>query len=205
MLKKTVITLTIFLLSSLALAQEMDDPFRLSIKTGSPNIIGLGCEYLVPLGGLSMGLDVDGSYFPLKRKYLPFLSKSFEDITFNIMYFALGPRLFFDENGKGFSIGFYYGRYLLEIIQDYHYLGQTASATAKVGANIYLGKIGYRWFFGRAFLGVEAGYGIGKLDDTLEITVTYPKTGKRKEEYDIKDILPVAHGFVGTFEAGIAF
>jgi len=207
MIKKTVFLILIFSGMSASLFAQEDEfnSVRIGVKVGSPIIIGLGGEYVLPLDTVSFGINVEGSYFPLNRDYFPFIPERFEDTELNLIYGAGGLRMYFNEYGEGFNIGAYAGRYHLEVVQDYSYMGQTASGAVSIGVTVVMAKVGYRWMMGNFFIDLDAGYGAGKFDDTLEVTVDYPTTGKRTEYVDIEDVLPIAHGIVGSFEAGIAF
>jgi hypothetical protein len=191
----------------MAFADEYDTflPLRIGIKAGSPNIVGLAGEYVIPLGFAGLGIDADLSYFPIDRTYFTFLPESFEDTTFTVIYAAAGLRMYFNETADAFSIGVFAGRYQLKVEQEYHYMGQTATGSVSTGIAVLMAKLGWRWIWGNFTLAIDAGYGAGKIDDTLEITVNYPTTGRRTEVVEIKDILPIAHGIVASIEAGIAF
>lgn len=207
-MKKTIIcTLFTLCFLSAAIAGEYDEflPLRIGIKAGSPNIVGLAGEYVLPLGPAGLGIDTDMSYFPIDRSYLSFLPESFEDTTFTVLYIAGGLRLYFNEAADGFSVGLFAGRYQLKVEQEYHYMGQTATGSISTGVTVFMAKLGWRWIWGNFTLALDAGYGAGKIDDTLEITVHYPTTGKRTEVVEIDDIMPLAHGIIASIEAGIAF
>ncbi len=207
MIKKIVFLILIFSGMTVSLFAQEDEfnSVRIGIKVGSPIIIGLGGEYVLPLDTISLGINVEGSYFPLNRDYFSFIPERYDDTELNVIYGAGGLRMYFNEYGDGLNIGIYAGRYHLEVIQDYSYMGQSASGSVSIGMNIFMAKIGYRWMMSNFFMDLDAGYGAGKFDDNLEITVDYPTTGKRTEYVNVDDILPVAHGLVASFEAGIAF
>jgi hypothetical protein len=181
------------------------NPVRIGIKAGSPIILGLCAEVVLPLGSVGLGINAEGSYFPLNREYFSFIPERYEDTKLNIMYGAAGLRMYFNEEADGFNIGVYGGRYQLEVVQDYSYMGQTASGAVSIGMNLFMAKLGYRWIFGNFFMGMDAGYGAGKFDKEVKVTVNYPTTGKRTEKINVEDIMPLAYGLVASIELGIAF
>lgn len=207
MIKKIAFLILMFFGISTSIYAQSDElnPVRIGIKAGSPIIIGLGAEFVIPLDTVCLGINAEGSYFPVNRDYFSFIPERYSDTELNVFYGAGGLRLYFNEEADGFNIGAYAGRYQLEVVQDYSYMGQTASGEISIGMNLFMAKLGYRWIWDNFFIGLDAGYGAGKFDKNLKVTVNYPTTGKRTEYIDVEDILPLAHGVVASLEMGIAF
>ncbi|HPA72149.1 MAG TPA: hypothetical protein PKY31_07770 [Spirochaetota bacterium] len=208
MMKKIIPSLLLVLGLAPALYAQYDDmlPARIGVKVGSPNVLGLAGEYAFPLGPVQLGIDADFSWFPIRRYFNLMLPESFEDTTIDVLYGALGLRLYlYSDAADGPSLAAFVGRYQVRVGREYHYEGQTAEGAFKTGVTVFTAVAGWRWIWGNFYLGVDAGYGIAKLDDTVDIELEYSSGARRTEEVDIGDVMPVAHGIVASVEAGVAF
>ena len=208
MMKKTILSALLVLCFATSLTAQYDEmlPVRIGVKAGSPNVLGLAGEYAFQLGFMQLGIGADFSWFPIRRDFIPLLPESFEDTRIDVLYGALGLRLyFFSEAADGFSIAAYAGRYQVRVGREYHYEGQDAEGAFKTGVTVFTAVAGWRWIWGNFYLGVDAGYGLARHDDTVAIELDYPSGAGRTEEVDIGDVMPIAHGIVASVEAGVAF
>lgn len=71
--------------------QAQEKPFRIGIKFGVPNIVGLNAEYVTPILGGKLAPTADFSYFSL--------SASGAKVSFS--YFELGGNYYLMNQGKG--------------------------------------------------------------------------------------------------------
>lgn len=207
-MKKIIITILLVLGLSPALFAQYDDmlPARIGVKAGSPNVLGLAGEYAFNIGSMQLGVDADFSWFPIRRYFDFMLPESFEDTRIDVLYGALGLRLYpLSTDASGLSVAVFAGRYRIRVGREYHYEGQTAEGAFKTGVTVFTAVAGWRWMWGNVYLGVDAGYGLAKLDDTVEVELTYSSGATRTEEIDIGDVMPIAHGIVASVEAGVAF
>jgi hypothetical protein len=207
-MKNIIISAFLVLFLPPALFAQYDDmlPMRVGVKAGSPNVLGLAGEYAFQLGFMQLGIDADFSWFPIRRDFIPLLPESFEDTRINVLYGALGLRLYlFSENADGFSLAAFVGRYQVRVSREYRFEGQTAEGAFRTGVTVVTAVAGWRWIWGNFYLGVDAGYGAAKLDDTVDIELEYSSGASRTETIDIGDVMPIAHGIVASVEAGVAF
>ncbi len=208
MMKKTIFSALLVLCSAASLPAQYDDmlPARVGVKAGSPNVLGLAGEYAFQLGFMQLGIDADFSWFPIRRYFDFMLPESFEDTSIDVLYGALGLRLYlYSAAADGPSLAAFVGRYQVRVGREYHYGGETAEGAFKTGVTVFTAVAGWRWIWGNFYLGVDAGYGMARLDDTVEIELEYSSGAGRTEEVDIGDVMPIAHGIVASVEAGVAF
>jgi len=208
MTRKMLATLLMMMWFTPALYAQYDDmlPLRIGVKAGSPNVLGLAGEYAFQLDFMQIALDADFSWIPIRRDFIPALPESFEDTRIDVLYGALGLRFyFFSDAAEGFSLAAFLGRYHVRVSREYHYEGATAEGAFSSGVTVATAVAGWRWIWGNVYLGVDAGYGAAKLDDTVDLELTYSSGARRTEEIDIGDVMPVAHGIVASVEAGVAF
>ncbi|MEQ9216686.1 MAG: hypothetical protein RLO17_01500 [Cyclobacteriaceae bacterium] len=71
--------------------QAQEKPFRIGIKFGVPNIVGLNAEYVTPILGGKLAPTADFSYFSL--------SAAGAKVSFS--YLEIGSNYYFMNQGKG--------------------------------------------------------------------------------------------------------
>lgn len=164
MLKK-LFCITLIWMSAGTLARAQENPFRIGLKLGIPNIAGLNAEVVTPLKKLSATGDF--SWFGL----------SFGDSRIRLTYFEIGANYYFSEEATGLYGHLSYGRLGANMdfnnIQSNTDASKYGSAEADVGVNLYNlkagAKLGYRVYF-RA----ELGFAFASVDDTVDVEVVYP-------------------------------
>jgi hypothetical protein len=117
-----------------------ENPFRIGIKLGYPQVAGLNLEYVTPLLNKRLAADIDLSYLPLKRN------------TTNVSYtdFALFANYYFSHEGRGFYGGFEYSRMGLDVTKDVNFSdGTTQKGKANLAINALNLKIGGK--YGKSF------------------------------------------------------
>ena len=98
MKKLFILSFVLAILAATSSAQEK--PFRVGLKFGLPNIVGLNAEYATPILGGRLAPSLDFSYFSIN---VAGTKSSFS-------YFELGPLVYFKSDGKGPYAGLTYGR-----------------------------------------------------------------------------------------------
>jgi len=146
--------------NSNAFAQE--NPFRIGVKVGFPQVAGLNIEYVTPLLNKRLALDGDYSYIPLNPS----------DATIKYTYYALYANYYFNHEGHGFYGGFGYSHIGLKVTKDVTFSdGTTQSGNADIGINALNLKIGgkygkmlyFRW---------ELGGSLGLNSPAFEVVAT---------------------------------
>lgn len=209
-MQKKLLLLSVFLLiAALCSYVNAEDDnlkmFRFQGKIGIPNLIG-GALEIIPfqIDEYSFGGECDLSYIPI----------TISDTKISILYLGLTPKIYFSPVGTGFSLGIGYGKLSVNAEKEfttsefddpgtYVIEEESAKATATVNANFFLIRVGYRWIWGPITLALEGGYGLGIIDDEVDVEVEYP-SGKITEKYNTGDI-PVSVGTVGNISFGFAF
>jgi hypothetical protein len=77
-----------------------EDPYRVGIKIGYPQLAGLNFEYVTPLLNKRLAADLDFSYIPLKPS----------QTTLTFTDFGLFADYYFSHEGRGLYGGFGYSR-----------------------------------------------------------------------------------------------
>ena len=124
-----------------------ENPFRIGVKVGFPQVAGLNLEYVTPLLNKRLGVDVDYSYIPLSPN----------QATIKYTDFALFLNYYFNHEGHGFYGGIGYSHIGLKVTKDVNFAdGSTQSGNADIGINALNIKIGgkygkllyFRWELG---------------------------------------------------------
>jgi hypothetical protein len=140
-----VFLILVNVVNSNVFAQE--NPVRLGVKIGFPQVAGLNLEYVTPLLNKRLAFDVDYSYIPLKPS----------EGTLKYTYYAVYADYYFNHEGHGFYGGFGYSRIGLKVTKDVTFSdGTTQSGNADIGINALNLKIGgkygkgiyFRWELG---------------------------------------------------------
>lgn len=150
-------------LTSAGLAQE--NPFRIGLKLGIPNIAGLNAEVVTPLKKLSATGDFSWFGFSLG------------DSRIRLRYFEVGGNYYFSDIAAGLYGHLSYGNLNAGLdfknIQSENDPSKYGSASADLGVSLYNlkagAKLGYRFYF-RA----ELGFAFASVDKTVDVVVTYP-------------------------------
>jgi hypothetical protein len=83
-------------------------PFRIAVKVGSPNLVGLEFEALVPGAGNWLGVWVDGTYLPIGKGSKNQDGAETEKEEGGLNHIGIGTNFYFTGEGSGFlaSIGY---------------------------------------------------------------------------------------------------
>jgi len=209
--------LAVFMASMIAMTiSAQENPFRIGIKLGIPNLAGLGLEYVTPVAGNRLAAALDLSYIPI-----PFNVEGFEG-SLNLQYIGIGPSFYFKKDNDGKGPYFHAGVGMLNLglkgSQSSTIMGSNnvpipviAEASSSLKAGFAMFKIGFKW--GNAFwFRPEFGYSMISMDKVLEFsanfTATDPVTNQTLTETQQfkKDLnIPVSGGPVFTIGFGFAF
>lgn len=194
------------LASTIIFAQEKPiKRIRAELKLGMPNLFGFCGEYQTPVFDNSLAPYIDFSKFTLALD---------ENVDFGFSYFSVGGKYYLNnfieylelpEKMYGTYAGIGLGRLAIDITDD-GYLdfntGETGTGTGSVGINMLQLKIGKRWFWGPITVNIESGYGLGKMDEEIEVKVEY-QSFSETETYDTGDV-PITSGAIWAFSIGLA-
>jgi len=168
-----------------------EDPFRIGIKIGFPQVAGLNLEYVTPLLNKRLAADVDLSYIPLNKNGS---SVTYSDYAFFANYY-------FSKEGRGFYGGLGYGRLGFDATKDVYFSdGTTQKGTANLAINSLNLKIGGK--YGSSFyFRWELGYCVALSTPVFEVVATHNGVTKNESfNSPIKGSVPIADvGF------GVAF
>lgn len=198
--KMVLIALCLFT-STIAFSQE--NPFRIGVKIGFPNVIGGNIEYVTPL--LENKLSVSVDYSGLKAN--SFLD---EGDTGKFRYFEAGANYYFTKEGEGLYGGLSYGSFKIDgTLSDLDSNDETKSGgsgvydTSSSSINLLLGaKLGRRFYFRP-----EIGFAFSGFPETVSMDVTFPD-GSRELQYVLeKGDLPsvLSSGLMFKIGFGVAF
>jgi len=98
---KSIFILTIFIYisaNSVSNVMAQEQPFRIGLKFGFPQLAGLNLEYITPLLQKRLAADLDFSYISLTPN----------NITVTYTNFAIGANYYFFREGKGLYGGIGY-------------------------------------------------------------------------------------------------
>lgn len=168
---KYLLTVVLLSLSLLSYSQRTEDvnPFRVGVKVGFPNGVGLGVEYVTPILGNRIAPFLDYSMLPI------------EDLDFK--YFEVGSNIYISRRGKGGYVALSYG----DLNGKVENLSGTNDAderytngVVKEQLSTFNLKLG--WKYGRKlYFRVEGGYAFGKLPRSVEVTADV--NGNRESFY----------------------
>ncbi len=132
--------------------QAQEKPFRIGIKFGVPNIVGLNAEYVTPILGGKLAPTADFSYFSL--------SAAGAKVSFS--YLEIGSNYYFMNQGKGLYGHVSYGNIGFKGTYDDPQYGDGEGKATVSLVNLKLGaKLGNTVYF-RPELGYAVGSG-GKV------------------------------------------
>jgi len=164
-MKKIIIISFFIILSNICSAQSTDDNdpidvnrFRIGIKLGLPDGIGLGLEYVTPL--------LDNRIAP----YVDYGIIKVSDVDVN--YFEIGSNIYFNSKARGGYVSLGYGNLNSEVS---NLDGETddgieyTNGMAKEQITSFNLKLGGKW--GRKlYFRLEGGYAFGQLPHEILIT-----------------------------------
>lgn len=169
-----------------AIAHAQEKPFRLGVKLGVPNVLGLNVEYATPLLGNKLAPSVDLSYFSL----------GVGDAEASFSYLELGANYYFFKEGRGLYGNLGYGRIGFKGTYNDAVHGE---GEGKLGINLLNVKVGAK-LGGGFYFRPEIGYAVGIGNS--KVKVEYDNTGVTQEE-DIPGFL--AGGIIVNIGFGVAF
>lgn len=146
-------------------------PLRLGLKIGVPNAVTGNGEYLTPLFDNRVAVAADFMTF----------SKSFDKGLFDFTSVEFGTNVYFNNRGTGFYAGISYFSFDSNFgFKDYKFENEQFGTViiddgkADVKFNTFNLKLGMK--FGRTvYFRMEAGYGFGKIPNTVKInSVDFP-------------------------------
>jgi hypothetical protein len=116
--KRVSISLVLFplmLTNGYCISHQYDDeaslnpqPYRIALKAGSPNLVGLEFEALVPGARNWLGVWVDGSYLPIGKGSETMNGEEIEKEKGGLNHIGIGSNFYFTGKGSGFlaSVGY---------------------------------------------------------------------------------------------------
>lgn len=188
-----LLVITTALLGSFG-SYAQDNPMRIGLKIGLPNLVGLHLEYVTPLLNERLAPSVDVSYIPF----------SFQDpdsdftygtgeVNFRFSYIEVGANYYFFKPGRGLYGNVSYGRLGLnyDFLDYYSEENDLAGGVGKldVGFNLLNLKIGAK--LGRSFyFRPELGFAlVGASADNIAYTVRYPDGTTETASEDLPNVL----------------
>jgi hypothetical protein len=182
---KLALILASLLITTNIFAEDTKD-IRVGLKIGSPNLIGLSGEYVLPVMDRNFSINIDFSYLP-SYPISGFINKSdFGSAESNITptYWNIAANYYIFGKGDGLYAGVGYGRFAMKMDvkkikmnglqttyqgQDFVFNTSDGEGTATFGANLIALKLGWKWTSGILNYGVELGYAMAKYDDNVNL------------------------------------
>ncbi|MCF6280571.1 MAG: hypothetical protein L3J14_09535 [Flavobacteriaceae bacterium] len=203
---KKISILCMLLICSIAFSQEKEDkkdsdinPFRIGVKIGIPNIVGVDVEYVTPLFDNRFALFVDYSAFKVSP----------DQAEVKIKHIEFGTNIYFNNKGRGLYGSVSYSNLSLdgsytnaETVNGTVYDGIATGVVDIKTTNLKIGaKLGKKFYFR-----IEAGYGFGDMPKVVEVT---GQSGSVTETdfVEIPDIPGISDNglFIGNIGFGISF
>lgn len=188
------VILTMLLTSSLATSQE--NPFRIGVKVGYPNVIGGNIEYVTPFLNKRLAPSIEYSI----------INKSVDVHQVKFSYFQAGFNYYFFKEGKGLYGSLSYGVFNakltlneLESDSDPDVLGSANTTISNNSLNLKIGiKSGNRFYFRP-----EIGYSFTPIAKTLVVETNFPDGSTETQSLDVPDFL--SQGLIFNLGFGISF
>ena len=179
----TVTILCILFLQLSVSAQE--NPFRIGVKFGVPNVAGLSLEYVTPLLDNKLAAALDYSSISIKADG--------NEVSFS--YLEAGGNYYFIKEGKGLYGNLSFGRIGFKGSYEDPTFG---SGEGNININLINLKLGAK--FGNGFyFRPEIGFGILAGNSELEVKYTDPSTNTTLTE---KEEIPGFLSGGGVFNVG---
>ena len=168
-----------------------DQPVRIGLKFGIPQIAGINFEYVTPLLQKKLAADVDFSYIPLT------LSKATIDYT----NFAIGANYYFFKEGHGLYGGIAYDRMAINASENLiNNEDQEVKGSANLGINIIDLKIGGK-HGGLFYFRWELGYRLALNKPIFDIVASSPDGTTVSKSIKF----PISNGLMGDIGFGFSF
>jgi hypothetical protein len=168
-----------------------DQPFRIGVKVGFPQIAGLNLEYVTPLLQKRLSADLDFSY----------LSLTSDEVKLDYTNFAIGANYYFFRDGQGLYGGVAYDRNGINatdnLINDED---QTVQGSANIGVNLIDLKIGGK-HGGLFYFRWELGYRISLNKPVLDVVATSSDGTTVSKSFSY----PVSNGLIADIGFGFSF
>ena len=188
-MKKIALLLVTALLTSLT-SYSQDNPYRLGLTFGLPNLVGLNLEYVSPALNNKLAGTLDYSSIKLKD----------EEIDFNYSYFELGGNYYFGQNSKGLYGQVSYGRIGFKGEYSDPLYG---SGEGKVTLNMVNLMLGAKWG-NRLYIRPEVGFASFFNDAIVRVEYTEPTTNLTLTvEEEIPNFLK--DGLIYSLGVGLSF
>ena len=138
-----------------------EQPIRIGLKIGYPQVVGLNLEYVTPLMNKRLAADLDFTYLPL----------STNSATITYTNFGLFADYYFFKEGRGFYGGFGYSRMGFDVTKNVTFTSDntTQKGTANIGLNSLNLKIGGK-YGGLFFFRWELGWSLAMNNPVFEVT-----------------------------------
>ncbi len=157
-MKKSIILCLLAAICSYS-AMAQDNPVRIGLKFGFPNIAGLNAEYVTPLLGGRLAPSVDFSY----------ISAKIGDTEATFSYLSLGGNLYFKGTGKGPYAHVGYANMDFEGTYSYNNpVTGKIEGTGSLGMNFVNFKLGLKTGK-RFYFRPEIGYGLLLGDSIVKV------------------------------------
>jgi hypothetical protein len=163
----------LFLMANMTSSVAQEQPFRIGLKIGVPQIVGLNLEYVTPLMSKKLSADLDLSYFSL--------SSGAATVSFTVV--NIGADYYFTKEGKGLYGGLAFGIMSFTAKEDVTTDAGIESAKGTLGINTLNLKIGGKHgglFYFRWELGYRIALNTATLTETApgySNTVSLPVSG----------------------------
>ena len=137
-----------------------EQPVRIGLKIGYPQVAGLNLEYVTPLMNKRLAADMDFSYIPLSPG----------TATVKFTNFGLFADYYFFKEGRGFYGGFGYSHMGFNVTKNVVFnSGATQQGTANLGINSLNLKIGGK-YGGLFYFRWELGWSLALNSPAFEVT-----------------------------------
>ncbi len=166
-----------------------DQPVRIGLKFGLPQIAGINFEYVSPLLSKRLAGDVDFSYIPL----------NLTDTKLTYTNFDIGANYYFFKEGRGLYGGIAYDRMGINATRNFiNDNDQTVKGSADFGINMMNLKIGGK-HGGLFYFRWELGYCLAFNKPVFEVTATSSDGTTQSKTFN----LPI--GLLADIGFGFAF
>ncbi len=188
-MKKITLTCLCILFLQLSVSAQ-ENPFRIGVKFGVPNVAGLSLEYVTPLLDNKLAAALDYSSISIKA----------DGTEVSFSYVELGGNYYFLKEGKGLYGNLSFGRIGFKGSYEDPTFG---SGEGNININLINLKLGAK--FGNGFyFRPEIGYGVNAGNSELEVKYTDPSTNTTVTE---KEEIPgfLSGGAVFNVGFGLSF
>ncbi|MBN1251303.1 MAG: hypothetical protein JXR51_08005 [Bacteroidales bacterium] len=187
---KKIIAISILAIVVSTSAKAQENPLRIGLKIGVPNVVGLNLEYVTPIMNGKFAPTIDFSFIPI----------TIEDVDLKFTYFEIGTNIYFKKPGKGLYGHISYGRIGFDGTYVDAEKGEGQGQASFNLANFKIGaKLGNSFYFR-----TEIGYGLIFGDTSVDVEYKEPNSSViTVEAQEIPGI--ISGGFVVNLGFGVAF